>query len=967
MEDNGTPELALRLIEENKRTKDPYLDLGNCGLIVLPKELEECIWVETLSLSHAWRQYEPELDSWVVWRSTNEGKRNYIFSLSGIEELQKLKRLIVAGTHLITNLKPLSKLFSLQEINFSTTGISDLSPLSNLTSLETINGNNTPVSDLSSLSSLPNLKILSFSNTNVTRLQPLKSLVSLESFEFNYSQIEDCPADVYESMNGAILRSFFQREAEEEKTKSQKSIEKAIVEAVEQGQRHHDVKLILLGNSDAGKTSLLHYLKTGEFLTDRNSTHGLEVHRWLPDKKRFPSLSNVAVSIWDFGGQEYYHDAYRLFMSANAAYMMLWDTETNCNGRRPTCLKSGEKEEDLEHFEVSYWLDTVCYYCGDPNRSPLMVVQNKTDKSGKHRLSQDLHNEYVIDESFHISLKCGCDDNEANHPRERSVLRHFDAELEHALLSMVDKTGLPDAWLKVRSSLLDLQEGKGTKKNPFAKKLQEDGSITLADFTACCSELLKEKIKEDEARSIATTLERGGVLVYFKDSEILKDRVFLKPANLAERIYDILKTDVLKLGGEFTLAQIFDENDDEDFQQTFIEATQNLGLVFPHPNPKSTNEKAYIAPQYLPESHAIEDLYKIASHGTWQSAYWVKVPLFYYKKLLHKLVLDYAAEGNGTEARYFWKHGIFFLKNDLRVLVKGLYPCEEESEGILHIGAEQSSTGDHLTIQREIFDKIKALLFQQDSGNMPDSKKHFNSPPIEKGDDWQAAIESNINKRHQLLEVSIDGEYFVKYGTLRQQANSDEIRIEAKSCTDETQKVLIRQFEALLDTPPKRAKKVFVSYSHSNTPWLGRLRNHLAGLRRSNYIETWDDQEILPGDEWDKSIKTKLAEADVFILLLSSDFIASDYIWNVELQTAIKKYREDGNKRVIPVLVEPLDLGGLPGIEEQEEEGKIQLSIQSFEIVPKNDDGRLQAISLWSNQEEALAKTAERIRLAVRS
>ena len=194
------------------------------------------------------------------------------------------------------------------------------------------------------------------------------------------------------------------------------------------------------------------------------------------------------------------------------------------------------------------------------------------------------------------------------------------------------------------------------------------------------------------------------------------------------------------------LKQVFPADTDQDFQQTFIEATQNLGLVFSHPNPKSVEEKAYIAPQYLPDDHPIEDLYKIASHGTWQSAYWVKVPLFYYKKLLHQLVLDYAATNNDTEARYFWKHGIFFLKNGLRVLVKGLYPSEEESEGVLHIGVEHSPTGDHLPIQREIFRKISSLLFQQDSAPVP--QKHLKTVQIGEGDDWPA---SSTNVKHHLL------------------------------------------------------------------------------------------------------------------------------------------------------------------------------------------------------------------------
>ena len=67
--------------------------------------------------------------------------------------------------------------------------------------------------------------------------------------------------------------------------------------------------------------------------------------------------------------------------------------------------------------------------------------------------------------------------------------------------------------------------------------------------------------------------------------------------------------------------------------------------------------------------------------------------------------------------------------------------------------------------------------------------------------------------------------------------------------------------------------------------------------------------------------------------------LLQDYIWDVELKTAITKYKEDGNKQVIPILIEPLDLGGLPGVDED------GTSIQSFEIVPKNKDERLQAIS----------------------
>ena len=1029
MQKPPTSDLALLLIEENKRTKDPYLDLGRCGLTHLPEELGDCVWVETLVLSSEWKEYDLEKNGGQYFSSKNKGEPNRIISIAGVEKLPKLIKLIVAMyfsdenknwplsnleplkamTQLqylncsytqVENLNPLKDMAQLQYLDCSHTLVTDFSPLKGMVQIQCLDCRNTKVADFSPLKGMAQLQYLDCSHTLVESIEPLKdisqlqyldcsftqvesieplkdisqlqyldcshtlvkklsplaNLPKLDYFNFNYCPISDCPADVYQSNDNKKLRAFFKREQTEKQPANYQRLP-------ERDNRTHDVKLILLGNSDAGKTSLLHYLQTGQFLTQRNSTHGLEVHRWLPDAKRFPLLSDVAVSIWDFGGQEYYHGAYRLFMSANAAYLLLWDSATNCNGRRPTCLKSDEPEVALEHFEVRYWLDTVRHYGGEVGRSPLLAVQNKTDlPTGKQRLSQALHEQYSINESFHLSLKCGCDQNK--YPRDGHALRHFDAELEHVLLSMMDKKGLPNAWMRIRVSILELQDGKNKRRNPFRKKLKGDGSIPLADFESACQELLGEPLNENEGTTIAATLHRGGVVVYFEESETLYDRVFLKPAELAERIYEVLKKQVLELGGEFTLDEVFDKKKNDGFQNVFIEATQSLGLVFPHP----TKQGAFIAPQYLPDEHPIEDLYKIASHGTWQSAYWVKVPLFYYKKLLHSLVLHFASDS--TEARYFWKHGIFFLKNGLRVLVKGLYPAENESEGILHIGVESSPMEVHSILQKEIFEEILLLLFSRNERKKSlhnDEKRKktkipFVLPALELPEYVYTAIE-----RLQImwmefpdwLEVSTDGEYFVKYNQLKEKAAANEIRIEAIKKSGEKQQVLIRTFEPLLDRPPKRAKRVFFSYSHSDTLWLKRLRNHLSGLRRSNDIETWDDQEILPGDQWDKSIKDKLADADVFILLLSADFIASNYIWEVELKSAFKSFQEKG-KTVIPILAEPIDLGGLPGVDE------LGTTIQSFEIVPKNQDERLLAISLWGNQEEALAKVAERIRMAVR-
>jgi hypothetical protein len=96
--------------------------------------------------------------------------------------------------------------------------------------------------------------------------------------------------------------------------------------------------------------------------------------------------------------------------------------------------------------------------------------------------------------------------------------------------------------------------------------------------------------------------------------------------------------------------------------------------------------------------------------------------------------------------------------------------------------------------------------------------------------------------------------------------------------------------------------------------------------------------------------------------MLSADFIASDYIWNEELPKAIDKFKTR-NATVIPILFEPLDLGGLSSVSESSNGQSYKIS--DFEIIPKDATGHLQAVSLWANQEEALTEVAKRIREAI--
>lgn len=105
--------------------------------------------------------------------------------------------------------------------------------------------------------------------------------------------------------------------------------------------------------------------------------------------------------------------------------------------------------------------------------------------------------------------------------------------------------------------------------------------------------------------------------------------------------------------------------------------------------------------------------------------------------------------------------------------------------------------------------------------------------------------------------------------------------------------------------------KAFISYSHKDEWALARLKTHLAVLTREGKIQTWTDQEIASGDIIDNEVVKKLAECDLFIPLVSPDFLASFYCYEKELASAVKR-NDAGEMRIVPVVVEPCDWKGSP-------------------------------------------------------
>jgi hypothetical protein len=124
-----------------------------------------------------------------------------------------------------------------------------------------------------------------------------------------------------------------------------------------------------------------------------------------------------------------------------------------------------------------------------------------------------------------------------------------------------------------------------------------------------------------------------------------------------------------------------------------------------------------------------------------------------------------------------------------------------------------------------------------------------------------------------------------------------------------------RPVEEEHNAPPQRStrekKSIFVSYSHRDAAFMEELERHLALMKRRGVIETWSDRMIRPADDWRGEISQALEAADIILLLVSADFCASDYCWDVEVTRALERHTNK-EARVVPIAVRPCDWKGAP-------------------------------------------------------
>lgn len=140
----------------------------------------------------------------------------------------------------------------------------------------------------------------------------------------------------------------------------------------------------------------------------------------------------------------------------------------------------------------------------------------------------------------------------------------------------------------------------------------------------------------------------------------------------------------------------------------------------------------------------------------------------------------------------------------------------------------------------------------------------------------------------------------------------------------------------------REAVKVFLIYAHKDERLLNTLESQLSALKREGLVTIWHDRNIDAGDEWEHEIHKYLNTASIILLLITPDFMASDYCYNIEMKKAIERH-ERGEARVIPIILRPTNYGA---------------PLNKLKALPTNG----KPVTTWENQDEAFLQVVEGIR-----
>jgi internalin A len=544
--------------------------------------------------------------------------------------------------------------------------------------------------------------------------------------------------------------------------------------------------------------------------------------------------------------------------------------------------------EGVEDADAEYWLKLIQSFGGN---SPVLVVLNKIKEHPFDVNRNALKQKYPFIREF---IRTDCKAGAGIVQLRRAVERETDG-LEHL------RDAFPSAWFSIKDKL------SGMKKN----------YLSFSEFRKECANLGEEDTEEQER--LAFYLHVLGIALNYRDDPRLQDTHVLNPQWVTNGIYKILNSDRLeRQKGEIRLSDLPNILDKRKYPAKMHGFLLGLMKKFELCFSFTDDEERYLIPELLDkqEPEAARE-FEPEECLNFQYHYPV-LP----EGLLPRFIVRTHILG---DEKSLWRTGVILEFEGSRALVKA---DVQDKRVFINVKGPVESRRRLLGLIRSDFEQIHRTIRNLNPLEMvplprqPDAVIPYEELAVmEQQDVWLlpkvvGGKVIQLDVRTLLNGVDIEG-------ARRRERTVNELR---------------------------QAARVFVSYSHRDERLRNRLEVHLKLLQRQGLIETWQDREIEAGEDWRQKIDENLERADIILLLISADFLASEYCYEKEVRRALELHKEK-KARVIPVVVRPVDweddplakLNALP------KEGK---AVTSW---PNRD-------AAWKNVSEGIKKVAETVR-----
>lgn len=767
---------------------------------------------------------------------------NNLTKLDGFEKINNLFSLLLDGNTL-QNFDVLQEFPNLIGLGLRGTGLRNVSIIQKLVNLEDLSLDDNEITTISdNLVGLKSLKTITISNNKLEEVNGFAELTALEKINLKFNRVKDVrPLFTLPKLQDVLLDGNPALEDIPEEVKKVGWI--AIKDRLIRGNLtvFNEVKILLLGNTNVGKSNLLEYLTTNKQPTGEDSTHGISYQRLVK------TIPGVTLHIWDFGGQEFFHATHQLFFSPGGLNIILWSKK--------------DIQRDIQNpeacFDLAYWIRCVERLVPNDsdNKIEVIIVENKIDLNDftLTPLDQVGFLDKYANLNFNFTGIC---------LRPLKRIANFGELLEERVMKLT--TRHPKDYLKYYGEI-----------NQSSTGLFKISSLANEDPAAVATAM--------------KVFHNMGVLLYFPS--ILPDKVFVKPQELLDLLYkkildakkqvEISKKDIKNSIKENKLGLDIEE---------VVALLKKFDLVFQIPNKPSL----FFVPQYLPEAPTFIKFFH--NHQFKKANIIIGSDNYLMNIAMLKVFGEYGKYVQGEKERLFWKDGIIIAKDSMLLMIT----FDRENQKILLFN---DASNNNFELQKEIVSFILNIPVNEiATSKTPQDIINTEINRVDWSSNYFTVYVSLDGKYFANWQVLFEQR---KKGIFQLEVSTMLLSHVSPGYDFSSKTVSVFDFNIYLPKDSKgKMKKIFISYSKDNLALINKFQEHLAALKMDGKVATWYCTELRAGSEWNHEIQEHFNEADIICFMISPNFMNTDYIHEHEIKKAFERKEKDEHFIILPIILD---------------------------------------------------------------